>query len=405
MCNTYKLRCITCGKLFEPSPTLYTCDKCGPRYGTIEVVYDYDKIKLKKSQFNKCGDISQFKAILPIKEYPIRQKVGNTPLLSFKNFYGVKNVIFKYDGTNPTGSYKDRATAIAISKAYEYNFDTIYCASTGNAASSLAGLTTTTKLKTFIFVPSNIPIAKLAQLVVYGANILKIDGNYDTAFDISMKIGSKLNWYSRNSAINPYLLEGKKTGAMELIVQLDFNVPDVVFVSVGDGTVISGIFKGFYDFYKLNLTNKIPKIIGVQAEGADAVTKTFEKGRPYTPFDIQPNTIADSISVGKPRDVIKACKYVEKSKGKFIRVSDIEIQKAIFELAQKTGIFAEPAGATAFAGFKKALSQKFISKNESIAIFITGNGLKDVDPIKNNIKIKKIPPKLEEVLKYIEVIK
>ncbi|ABR31173.1 threonine synthase [Thermosipho melanesiensis] len=401
----YKLRCISCGKLFEPSPSLYTCDKCGQRYGTLEVIYDYEKLNIKKTHFDKCGDISQFKHLLPITNYPVIQKVGNTPVLSFKNFFGIKNVIFKYDGTNPTGSYKDRATTIAIAKAYEYGYNTIYCASTGNAASSLAGLSSTTKLKTYIFVPSNIPPAKLSQLVVYGARVIQIDGNYDTAFEFSIKVGEKLNWYSRNSAINPYLLEGKKTGALELVVQFDFKVPDVVFVSAGDGTVISGIFKGFYDFYKLNIINKIPKIIGVQAEGADSIVKTFENGKPYTPVDIIPHTIADSISVGKPRDVIKACKYVEKSRGKFLRVSDSEIKNAIFELAQKTGIFAEPAGAAAYAGFKKALEYKLLSKENTVAIFITGNGLKDISPIMNNLNIQKVNPNLKEILDFIEVIK
>lgn len=397
----YKLKCITCGSIYDPEPNIYTCPKCGERYGTLEVIFNYDLINVKKSDFDEHGDISQFSKILPIAEYKVKQIVGNTPTYEFKNYYGIKKVFFKYDGTNPTGSYKDRASAIAISKAYEYGYDTIYCASTGNAASSLAGLSASTDLKTYIFVPKNIPIAKLAQLHVFGANIIIIDGNYDQAFDISTKVGQKLNWYSRNSAINPYLLEGKKTGAMELAVQLDFNVPDIVFVSAGDGTVISSIYKGFYDFYNLNLIQKIPKIIGIQAEGADAIAKTFSNGKPYTPVDIIPNTIADSISVGKPRDVIKACKYVEKSGGTFLTVNDEEIKTAIFELAKNTGIFAEPAGAAAYAGFKKAISMNLLKKEDTVAIFITGNGLKDIKAVQDNIKINPIPPVFEKIIEYI----
>ncbi|MDK2885665.1 MAG: threonine synthase [Thermosipho sp. (in: thermotogales)] len=401
----YKLRCITCEKIYEPSRDLYTCPHCGDRMGTLEVIYDYDNISIKKSEFYPEGDISQFSKILPINQYVVQLKVGGTPLYKFKNILGIKELQVKYDGTNPTASYKDRATAIAISKAYEFNYDTIYCASTGNAASSLAGLTAPTKLNTFIFVPASAPIAKIAQLYVYGANVIQIDGTYDEAFDISMVVGKKLNWYSRNSAINPYLLEGKKTGALEVIVQNNFEPPDVVLVGVGDGTVISSLFKGFYDFYKLGLINKIPKIIGIQAQNADAIVRTFEKGKPYTPVDITSSTIADSISVGKPRDVIKACKYVEKSGGTFLRVSDEEILKAISELANLTGVFGEPAGAASYAGLKKAIKNNLIAKDEKACIFVTGNGLKDIKSVEKLIKPIKIKPNLEEVLSFINEVK
>ncbi|SHH16534.1 threonine synthase [Thermosipho atlanticus] len=401
----YKLRCISCEKIYEPSPNLYTCPKCGERMGTLEVIYDYEKINIHKNDFDPEGDISQFVKILPIKNYVTHLKVGGTPLYKFKNVLGIKELLVKYDGTNPTASYKDRATAIAISKAYEYNYETIYCASTGNAASSLAGLSASTKLNTFIFVPASAPIAKIAQLYVYGANVIQIDGSYDEAFDISMEVGKRLKWYSRNSAINPYLLEGKKTGALEVIVQNNYVTPDVVLVGVGDGTVISSLYKGFYDFYKLGLINEIPRIIGIQAENADAIVKTFEKGKPYKPVDIESKTIADSISVGKPRDVIKACKYVEKSNGTFLRVSDAEILEAISEMAKLTGIFGEPAGAASYAGLKKAIKLGLIRKDESACIFVTGNGLKDIKSVEKLIKTKKVKPDIEEVLKFIKEVK
>ncbi|MBO8160327.1 MAG: threonine synthase [Thermosipho sp. (in: Bacteria)] len=401
----YKLKCISCGKIYEPSPKIYVCPQCGSRLGTLEVIYDYEKINLKKSDFSPDGDISQFIKVLPINSYVTHLKVGGTPLYKFKNLLGIKEVQIKYDGTNPTASYKDRATAIALAKAYEYNYETIYCASTGNAASSLAGLAASTKLEAFIFVPASAPIAKIAQLYVYGAKVIQIDGTYDEAFDISMKIGEKLNWYSRNSAINPYLLEGKKTGALEVAVQTFYDPPDIVIVGVGDGTVISSLYKGFYDFYKLGLINKIPKIIGVQAENADAIVRTFEKGKPYKPIDIYAKTLADSISVGKPRDVIKACKYVEKSGGTFLRVSDEEIYSAILELAKNTGIFGEPAGAASYAGLKKAIKLGIVDKNEKACIFVTGNGLKDIKAVEKLIKPIKIEPKIEKVLEYINEVK
>ncbi|QTA37207.1 threonine synthase [Thermosipho ferrireducens] len=403
----YKLKCISCETYYDPDEILYTCPKCGDRLGTLEIVYDYDNIVIKKSELDPYDSIFQFKKILPISNsaYQTYLHVGGTPLYSFKGLLGIKEVFVKYDGTNPTGSYKDRATAIAISKAYEFGFKNIYCASTGNAASSLAGLTAPTDLETFIFVPASAPIAKITQLYVYGANVIQIDGSYDEAFDISMKIGQKKRWYSRNSAINPYLLEGKKTGALEVAVQTDFEVPDTIFVGVGDGTVISSLYKGFYDFMQIGLIDKIPKIIGVQAQGADAIARVFEKGEPFTPEDIEAKTIADSISVGKPRDVIKACKYVQKSGGTFLRVSDEEILNAIVELAEETGVFGEPAGASAYAGLKKALSLGLISRDERVCVFVTGNGLKDVRSIESLVRLEKIPPKIETVLQYIDTLK
>ncbi|GAB6189734.1 threonine synthase [Marinitoga arctica] len=401
----YKLKCISCGKIYEPDDIEYTCPICGDRLGTLEVIYDYDNIRINREEFSKYEKIWQFEKILPITKNSYRSplNIGGTPLYNFPKLseeLGLKQLIIKYDGTNPTASYKDRASAIAITKAYEKGYETIYCASTGNAASSLAGLSAPTKLKTFIFLPASAPIAKISQLFIYGANVIPIDGTYDEAFDISMKIGEEKGWYCRNSAINPYLLEGKKTGALEIAVQNNWDIPDYILVSVGDGTVISSFYKGFYDFYKLGLIDKIPKIIGVQAEGAAAVKRVFDKGEPFLPDDIETNTIADSISVGKPRDVIKACKYVKASGGYFVSVSDEEILNAIYELSLKTGIFGEPAGATSYAGLKK-ISKK-LGKEAKVAIVITGNGLKDVKAIEKFVNLKKVKPEINAVREVIE---
>ncbi len=403
----YKLRCISCKSIYDADEVEYTCPKCGPRFGTLEVIYDYDEIKVNKEEFDKNSDIWQFEGILPIERgsYRTKLKVGGTPLYEFPDIaekFKVGRLFVKYDGGNPTASYKDRASALAITKAYEKGYDTIYCASTGNAASSLAGLAAPTDLNVYIFLPASAPIAKISQLFIYGANVIPIDGSYDQAFDVSMKIGEMKGWYSRNSAINPYLLEGKKTGAMEIAVQLDWNVPDYVIVGVGDGTVVSSIYKGFYDFYKLNLIGGIPKIIGIQAEGADAVKRAFDRGEPFEPVDMPARTIADSISVGKPRDVIKACKYVKKSGGFFVSVSDEEIIRSVKELSESTGIFAEPAGAVSYAGFKKLNEEGFFTKNDTIVLVVTGNGLKDVKAIERFVEINPVKPKLDLVMDYID---
>lgn len=398
---SYSLKCLNCGTVYDPKEVMYTCPKCGSRLGTLEVVLnEYPK----SHDFDiESKGIWAFSDFLPLdsNHYEVPLFIGNTPLYekkSLANKLGLSNLWVKDDGRNPTASYKDRATALAIAKAKALKVDTIYCASTGNAASSLAGLTAASGMKSIIFVPKTAPEAKITQLLVYGAIVLSVEGTYDEAFDLSMEIGNEFGWYSRNSAINPYLLEGKKTGAMEVAVQLGFKVPDIALVSVGDGTVVSSIYKGFKDLKMAGLIDKIPKIIGVQAEGANSVMRTFESEKFTMPVDMDAHSIADSISVGKPRDVLKACKWVKESGGYFVSVTDDEIGTAIIELARDTGVFAEPAGAATYAGLKK-IAKDF--HGSSAVIFITGNGLKDVRAAKNFTgQVNSVKPDVKNV-KYI----
>lgn len=390
--SEYVLRCISCWKEFEPKPGLYYCENCGPIMGTLEVVYDYEKVKEHKrvvaKDFDKNGSMYQFDFLLPTKgRTKFDPYIGGTPLYQF-DLLGLKDVLVKYDGGNPSSSYKDRASSVAINKALEEGNDTIFCASTGNAASSLAMLSAHTPLKTYIFVPASIPAGKRAQLEISGAEVFAVEGTYDEVYDLSLELGLKKGWYCRHAAINPYLLEGKKTGAFEITVQNDFNIPDYVLVGVGDGTVISSLYKGFKEFKEIGLTDKIPKIIGVQAAGIPGIKHVFDKGKPYKPDPITGSTVADSISVGNPRDVIKACKYVDASGGYFITVSDEEILDAIAELGKLTGIFAEPAAAAPYAGLKKLITENEIPNDASACIVVTGNGLKDVKAIEKIVSSK-----------------
>lgn len=400
----YILKCISCGKEYKKDEVEYTCFACGDRLGTLEVILDYNSINIKRTDFEKHANIWQFEKLLPIEagSYRTHLHVGGTPLYKFKGMLGLNELLVKYDGGNPTASFKDRASAVAVTKAYEKGFDTVYCASTGNAASSLAGLSAATALKTYIFLPASAPIAKISQLFIYGATVIPVAGSYDQAFELSLEVGKRKGWYCRNSAVNPYLLEGKKTGALEICVQTEWNVPEVVLVSVGDGTVVSSFYKGFYDFYKLGIIDRIPKIIGVQAKGANAVKRVFDKGEPFVPDDIDAATIADSISVGMPRDVVKACKYVGSSGGGFIDVEDEEIMKAIVELAKKTGVFGEPAGAVAYAGLKKLLAAGQLDDSSRVCVVITGSGLKDIRAVERFVDIKPVEPDLDKVLQYLE---
>ena len=398
------LRCISCKKEFEPKPGLYYCEDCGYILGTLEVVYDYESIKeetaVKEKKFDKKASMYQFEFLLPTKpKLKFDDDIGGTPFYKF-DLFGMKDVLIKYDGSNPSSSYKDRASSIAINRALDEGNDITFCASTGNAASSLAMLNAQTEMDTYIFVPAAIPVGKRAQLEISGAKVFAIEGTYDEVYDFSLELGLKKGWYCRHAAINPYLLEGKKTGAFEIAVQNDFNVPDYVLVGVGDGTVVSSLYKGFFEFKEIGLIDKIPKIIGVQAEGISAIKEAFEKGKPYKPISIEGNTIADSISVGKPRDVIKACKYVEASNGYFISLTDKEILDSIIELGKITGIFAEPAGAVPYGGLKKLIYEEKISKSDTVCLVITGNGLKDVNAVKGSISRETLS--FEEAMKRFE---
>ncbi|MCD4712481.1 MAG: threonine synthase [Clostridiales bacterium] len=377
------LRCVSCGKTYQPEKGRYTCDDCGPLHGTMEVLYEYEDIKLTRDDFSKTGSIFQFDDLLPVKGYtPIDHAIGSTPLLAFNHTPHVERLLIKNDGVNMSGSYKDRASVIAMNMAIKQGYDTIYCASTGNAASSLALLTAHSKLKTVIFVPKSAPAGKLAQLMAAGVTLHVIDGTYDEAFDVAYQVGEKHGWYCRNSAINPYLLEGKKTAAFEILVQNDYRVPDYCLVSVGDGTVISSLIKGFEEFVKVGLVSDVPTVIGVQAEGAATLKHVFDAGKPYKPLQEATHTIADSISVGNPRDVIKACQFIERNGGDLVTVTDDEIVSAIVEMTTLTGVFAEPAGAAPFAALKNLALSGRIKPEDQVVLVVTGNGLKDTSSLK-----------------------
>jgi len=380
------LKCAICGKEYEPEENLYTCPDCGLD-GTFHVLYDYEKAakEITKEKLRENDDFSlwRYKAVLPVEkdENIPPLAAGWTPLYSSQKLartYGVKEVYVKDDGRNPTGSLKDRASAVGVAKALDYGRDVIACASTGNAASSLSGFAAVSGLKSIIFVPESAPVAKTTQLLVYGACVVLVKGTYEKAFDLATEAIERWGWYNRNCAINPYLVEGKKTCAMEIAEQLNWDVPDFVFVSVGDGCIISGLYKGFSDLVKLGLTERVPHIVGVQAEGASPIYKAFKEGAPRVEFS-PASTVADSISVGAPRNWAKALNGVRSSGGDMLAVSDDEILSAIPELARTTGVFGEPAGVTAFAGFRKAAREGKLPKDARVALVVTGNGLKDIE--------------------------
>ena len=381
------MKCVLCGREYEAKPDITTCG-CG---GILDAVYDYEyiKTKLTREALAERSDPTmwRYRELLPIEESTVPQglKVGGSPLYKADGIaadLGIKALYIKDDGLEPTSSLKDRASAMAVTKAVEAGYDTIACSSTGNAASSLAGNAAKAGLKTYIFVPDRAPKGKIAQLMMFGANLTAVRGSYEETFELSKKAIDKYGWYNRNAAINPYLSEGKKTVAHEIIEQLGFKAPDYVAVSVGDGCTIAGVYKGLYDMYMAGLSDKIPRLISVQAEGCCPINTAVMTGEPWAP---QPeNTYADSIAVGVPRNADKAIKAIRDSGGICVNVSDDEIREAQRYLAKNSGVFGEPAGVTATAGLMKLSREHKLDPDAVVVSIVTGNGLKDIESaIKN----------------------
>ena len=376
-------RCTVCGEFFETKEAMMTCPHCGEK-GILDVEYDYDALKhvLTKDYFKNNRDYSMWRyfPLMGIEEENIHKmlRIGWTPLVKSYNLskeLGLKELYIKDDGLNPSGSSKDRASGVAVLKAIEAGAKVISCSSTGNAASSCACHAAHMGIPAVIFVPKRAPIGKLTQISLYGATLVVVDGDYKAAFRLSKEAINKYGWYNRNAAINPFMVEGKKTVSLEIAEQLNFKPTDWVVVSVGDGCTVGGVYKGFYELHKLGLIEKVPRILGVQSEGCEPFVKASREKAPLE--ECEENTLADSIAVGIPRNPLKALRAVENSHGSWISVPDTEIINAMSLLGKTEGIFGEPAAVTSLAGLKKALEKGIISKDESVTIIITGNGLKD----------------------------
>ncbi|MBI3195170.1 MAG: threonine synthase [Ignavibacteriae bacterium] len=378
------LKCLICGATY-PHSNILTCPSCGIE-GILDVLYDYSSIDnsqftIRNSQFSHW----RYKALLPISPdlHPPFLTVGWTPVYDAKRLakhLGIRKLFLKDDGRNPSNSFKDRASSVGVLKAIEFGFKTIACASTGNAASSLACMSAAVGLQSFIFVPSRAPEPKVTQLLIFGATVIKVQGTYEQAFDLCREACEKFGWYNRNSGTNPYLVEGKKTAGLEIAEQMKDEMPDWVVVSVGDGCTIGGIGKGLQEMKQLGFIERVPKLLGVQAEGAKPMLEAFQSGKDLVPSET--NTIADSIAVGTPRNWRRAIHQIKQSNGEMIAVSDEEILEAMRVTARLGGVFGEPAGIAGVAGVKKAIQQNIIKSHESVLAVITGNGLKDVQSAK-----------------------
>ena len=381
------LKCLICGKEYQPDEIDYVCPDHGNE-GIVDVVYDYDVIaqNISPESLQNSDDetIWRYRPLLPIEpDSPVPPlAVGWTPLYETPRLaegLGLKHVWVKDDGRNPTASFKDRASAIAVVKAQEKGAEIITTASTGNAAAALSGLCASVEQPNVIFVPKSAPPAKIAQLLTFGSTVMLVDGTYDDAFELCLEAADEFGWYNRNTGFNPYMSEGKKTVSFEICEQLDWQAPDVIFVSVGDGCIIGGVHKGLKDLLALGWIDQMPRIIGVQAAGSNFMAEAWKNGEDVlTKAPISANTVADSISAGLPRDRIKAMAAVTETDGAYVTVSDDEILVAIPALARGSGVFAEPAGAAAYAGLVKAVELGLVGRDDRIVVINTGNGLKDI---------------------------
>jgi threonine synthase len=378
--------CIVCGKKI-PYGDAHTCPDCGVQ-GILDVQYNYDGVgtSLKPALLDaRPHNHWRYRELLPITAEaqlpPLH--IGWTPTYDVPRLaysVGIEKLFLKDDGRNPTSSFKDRASSVGVMKAQEFGYDTIACASTGNAASSLAGLAAAVGIRSVIFVPQRAPEPKITQLLVFGATVIRVKGTYENAFELCREACQRFGWYDRNSGTNPFLVEGKKTAGLEIAEQFGSALPEWVVVSVGDGCTIGGIGKGLREMRELGFVNRVPRLLGVQAEGARPILDSFISGKDLIPTPT--NTLADSIAVGTPRNWRRAIKEIRNSNGAMIAVNDGEILAAMRLTARLGGVFGEPAGVTGVAGLKKAITEGLVQRDSSAVVVITGNGLKDIQSAK-----------------------
>lgn len=394
-------RCVVCGRDYDTAYEGFTCADCGVD-GILDAVYEPSPgtaARVRESSGDAARGLWRFAPLLPVEPAALHPAwaVGGTaplPVPRLAAHLGLRSLVVKDDTGLPSASLKDRAAAIALARAAQLGIDHLACASTGNAAASLAVLASRGGFRSTIFVPAAAPRGKLAQLLLHGARVVRVDGSYDQAFELSLVEIGRHGWYSRNCAHNPLLVEGKKTAALELARDLTLGftdssgLPDVVLVPVGDGCIVSSTAKAFIELKELGLVDRVPRVIGVQAAGAAALASAWARAGGgqallggaqvralVTPVDAR--TIADSISVGTPRNRVKAWRYVAATGGAFLAVPDEAIIATIVDLASRGGVFAEPSGAAGLAGARAALEAGFIGPRDSVAVLVTGHGLKD----------------------------
>ncbi len=376
----YHLECIECGKKYPESEIIYTCT-CG---GLLDVVYDYSEISFSEKALKGPLSVWKYRALLPVSREPVSLKEGGTPLYRVDRIaesLGLKDVYVKHEGMNPTGSFKDRGMTVGVTKALELGMKTVACASTGNTSASLAVYGARAGVPAVVLLPSGkVALGKLAQALMHGAKVLSIRGNFDDALKLVRDLCDREGFYLLNS-VNPYRLEGQKTIAFEIADQLGWKAPDRLILPVGNAGNITAIYKGFRELKRLGLTDSVPKMTGIQAEGACPIVKAIKNNEPVITPEARPETVATAIRIGNPVNAIKALNAIRESGGTAETVSDGEIVKAQHELAYLEGIGVEPASASSIAGLRKLVDLGVVDPDECVACVTTGHLLKDSEHV------------------------
>jgi threonine synthase len=376
------LTCVRCGRRTRRGLD-GPCPRCGPE-GVLDIEYDVTRVRrslTRRALAQRPRTVWRYAELLPVPESGRRPPwaPGGTPLAPsppLARWTGVRRLLLKDEGRNPTASFKDRASAVGVTRALARRARVVACASTGNAATSLAGAAASVGLPCVIFVPEFAPEPKVAQLLVFGARVLRVKGTYDETWELCQRACDRHGWYNRNAAVNPSLVEGKKTAGLEIAEECGNEVPDWVVVSVGDGCTFAGIWKGLQEMHALRFIPRLPRMLGVQAEGARPLVDAFHEGRDLVPGPAE--TLADSICVGHPRNWRKALAAARDSGGAFVAVSDEQILEAMREAGRLAGVFGEPAGVAGLAGLRQAVAAGLVGRRETALAVVTGSGLKDV---------------------------
>jgi threonine synthase len=404
--------CSECGARYAESAVRYVCPICSTRQVPGGVTRGVLRVELAEiperwpaARAHDPGALVVFLPVAsPVSLPPCR--VGGTPLLpvpGLRRELGMPHLWVKDETRNPSGSTKDRASLLVVAKAIEYGVDTVATASTGNAASALAAVAAAAGVRAVVFVPALAPPAKLAQAAMYGARVIPVAGSYDEAFELSIAACEKFGWYNRNTAFNPFTIEGKKTVALEMAADLKPDAPDVVLVPTGDGVIVSGVAKGFADLVHGGLLHRRPRLLAVQPVGSPAIATALRSGATTVSAVTDATSVADSLVVNAPRNAMMALREVRASGGAGVLVSDEQILDAMDRLARTTGVFAEPAAAAALAGLLTALEEGLVARDERAVLLVTGTGLKDVPAAMRRVSIPKpVPTDLAAVERLLE---
>ena len=388
------LKCRECGKGY-PKEALHVCELC---FGPLEVDYNYDKIKkdiTREVIAKRPPNMWRYRELLPIDGEPaVGFDVGFTPLVRAKNLekaLGVKELYIKNDAVNhPTLSFKDRVVAVAISKAKEFGFKIVACASTGNLANSVAANAAACGMESYVFIPHDLEQTKIMGTLVYGTNVIAIRGNYDEVNRLCSEIAGKYGWAFVNINIRPYYAEGSKAYGYEIVEQLGWRTPRHIIVPMAGGSLITKVWKAFHEFHKIGLLDKVDaRVYGAQATGCAPITTAVKEGSELI-RPVKPKTIAKSLAIGNPADGYYSAKVMRESNGWGEDVSDEEIIDAMKLLAETEGIFAETAGGVTLGVTKKLIEQGRIPRDESIVVSVTGNGLKTQEALQDKIGAPRI---------------